>query len=207
MPSRRRRPGRRRATVLHPTRPRPRPARPAARPQRSRGPTASRKSGIPHEFRDYGRTATSSNTAPCPDVRRPCVSPASTPAIARTRTGSRIGGGRNAPPAPRPHRCPSSSLTTPCRSRRALPPSISNFWPGRGRSSTWRSCSSSTPATTRPEPDCENFAAAEPGPRQRPRMPSSRHSSWSKLRRLSDAPLRWTALWASTWARTPSAWP
>ena len=54
MPSRnrRRRPGRRRAAVLHPTR--PRSARPAARPQRSKRPTASRKSGIPHEFRDSG---------------------------------------------------------------------------------------------------------------------------------------------------------
>ena len=52
MPSRRRRPSRRRAAVLHPTR--PRPARPAARPQRSRRPTASRTSGIPQEFRDSG---------------------------------------------------------------------------------------------------------------------------------------------------------
>ena len=49
MPSRRRRPGRRRAAVLHPTRPRP-----AARPQRSKRPTASRTSGIPQEFRDSG---------------------------------------------------------------------------------------------------------------------------------------------------------
>ena len=43
MPSRRRRPGRRRAAVLHPSRPRP-----AARP------TVSRTSGIPQEFRDSG---------------------------------------------------------------------------------------------------------------------------------------------------------
>ena len=47
MPSRRRR-----AAVLHPTR--PRPARPAARPLRSKRPTASRTSGIPQEFRDSG---------------------------------------------------------------------------------------------------------------------------------------------------------
>ncbi len=49
MPSRRPRPARRRATVLHPTRPRP-----AARWQRSKFPTASKTSGIPQEFRDSG---------------------------------------------------------------------------------------------------------------------------------------------------------
>ena len=45
-----------------------------------------------------GCTATSSNTAPCPDAQHPRVSPASTPAIARTPTGSSIGGTENAPP-------------------------------------------------------------------------------------------------------------
>ena len=135
MPSRRRRPGPRRAAVLHPTR--PRPARLAARPQRSKRPTASRTSGIPHEFRDSGahghvleHCALPGCTAP------PRFAASSTPAIAPMPTGSRIGGGRNAQPAPRPHRCPSSSLTTPCRSRRsrrAMSLSISRCWHWCGR--------------------------------------------------------------------------
>ena len=138
MPSRnrRRRPGRRRAAVLHPTR--PRPARPAARPQRSKRPTASRTSGILQEFRDSG--------APMHVLER-CALP-----------------GCDAPPAPRPHRCPSSSLTTPCRSRRiprALPPSISSFGPWRGRWPTWRSCSSSIPATKTSWPGYGSCGAAQ----------------------------------------------
>ena len=174
MPSRRRprRPGRRPTAALHPTR--PRPARTAPRPQRSHRPTAAKAARLPRQLRDTPEPAHVLEQCALPGCTSPPVFKnkgarycCDLHRLQHWRKKKRAAG----PPAGSPTTPTRSRLTPPAwtrstsrnrRNRRGLTPSISRFWPRRGRSSNWRSCSSSTRATRTPGSGCGICVAARP---------------------------------------------
>ena len=189
MPSRHRprRPDRRPTAALHPTR--PRPARPAPRPRRSRRPTAAKAAGVPRQFRDTGANAHVLEQCALPGCTSPPVLKnkgahycCSAHRLKHWRMKKRAEAAAQrtmtAMPAERPTTPTRARLTPPtrvhrtCWSRRGLTPRISRCGRWRGSSSTWRRCSSSTPATRTLGPGCGSCVGARPSgpPRARARM-------------------------------------